>query len=203
VCAFPTVAIYATAPDEVPRVIEALRSFSTQLPASVGQEGRYTQPDGRDELYRLDAGDVLHARFEGAPDLDGTVRVQADGSLEFPKFGAVAVRGMSLRDAIDSTRARVAIARNSARIPPIGAIDLRLLQERDVRTYAVGDVLRSGEFLTPTAPTADFLLRVSGADVDARDVFILRQRGEKFLRVPIDAARVEGLLERGDILVVR
>jgi protein involved in polysaccharide export with SLBB domain len=203
VCGFPAVSIYAATPDDVPRVIEALRSFSTQLPSSVHQEGRYTQPDTRDELYRLDTGDVLDVRFSGAYDLGGTLWVRDDGSIEFPKIGSVIVRGMSLREAVDGLNARIAGGRYSMRIPRVEPVDFRLLQERDVRTYAVGDVLRPGEFSTTTAPTVDFLLRVSGANVNARGVFILHQRGAQFQRVPLEAARAEGRLEHGDILVVR
>jgi protein involved in polysaccharide export with SLBB domain len=204
VCAFPAVTIYAASPDSVPRVIEALRAFSKQLPAGVHQAGRYTQLEARDELYRLDAGDVLHVRVDGAPDIGGALRVRADGSLEFPKIGTVSVRGLSLDEATERTRQHMATAQDAESTQPIGAVALRLLQERNALTYAVGNVLQSGEFSTTTAPTADFLVRVSGADVvAAREAFILRERGDTFRRVPIDVARAEGLLERGDILVVR
>lgn len=91
-CAFPTVAVYATEPAQFPAIIDALRSFSPELPRGVSKLGRYTLRPAQSEGFG--AGDrVVVSASE--PKVSGGYLIDADGTIELHGFGPVPVRGLT------------------------------------------------------------------------------------------------------------
>ncbi len=209
-CAFADVSVYATRPEAIPALVEALQDFSPHLPAGVHQEGAYIEPEvpGDPGAAPLGVGDVLYVELQGTPDYEKSVKVRPDGSLPLPpEIDRVLVRGRSVDDVADLIRGAAAAAGASGKQVAITGVQVRRLERSGIRVYATGRVDRGGEFESREPITAQALLERAGASPLSLDsAYVLRQEHAGFRRLPIAAHGDEASgpleLRARDIVVV-
>jgi hypothetical protein len=202
VCASNTVAVFATSGENVPRVLDALRSFGPSLPADVRREGVWVEapPQDRDR-WRADTGDLLSVDVAGAPDITSASLVDAAGSLWLPKVGEVRVRGMSLSEIAGAIRGTA--AHHEVALPRQADVRVALVDERPCHVLVTGNVARTvDELVDCGTPAANLLARAGPRRTETIDPYIWRLQDGALRRVASEGGARPVALKGGDIVVV-
>ncbi|HZU83782.1 MAG TPA: polysaccharide biosynthesis/export family protein [Polyangiaceae bacterium] len=149
-CYAPSVSIFATRPEVIPRVREALTRFSPSLPRAVHAEGLYadfapTAAPGSPDYALSEADEVLLT----VPGFDPESRpetVNPDGTIHLPHAAPIAVRGVRMRDVAPLVDESLALRADRDRPPLYGGAAVRLVRSRGTRIHVAGAVARTGDF---------------------------------------------------------
>ena len=110
-----------------------------------------------DEVYRLDAGDVIDVSVWGHEELRTRATVGPDGLISLPMLGEVSLRGCTLAEARQLLMAKMA---KFIREPEITVI---LAARRQISVKVFGEVKNPGAFLVyPNASIAELIAMAGG-----------------------------------------
>ena len=107
--------------------------------------------------YLLAAGDQLALTTFGSLALSRVLTVDRGGKVNVPELGIVEVRGLTLAAARTALRAR--LARGHAGVEQF---NLEVVGLHDVQVFIIGEVVRAGSYLVPSASSAVTLLGLAG-----------------------------------------
>lgn len=199
-CFAPSVSIYATKPEAIPRVVEALRQFTPRLPHDVTPEGLYMdfKPNAAD--YRLGDGDTVRVELPGFSQEDPVVQVGANGYVGLPFLAdPLPARLHTLEELARE------VDRAYAKVPTVQVqpSTVHLVEPRWARVAAVGNIRRTGEVWMATPPTVEYLIAHMGGLSRKADPssppYVYRRTGNAYARVDVSP---QDRLDRLDILVV-
>ncbi len=123
--------------------------------------------------YRIGAEDLLKISVYGAPDLDRTVRVSADGSISLPLVGDVQARGLTTREL--ETAIETLLKRKYMTNPHV-SVFLREVRSHPVSVF--GAVEKPGVFQIRRAKSLiEVLSMAQGLADDAGDSVIVMRHG--------------------------
>ncbi len=118
-------------------------------------------------LVPLGPGDSVSLKVFGQPDMDGTLFVAADGTLNVPLVGPVDVAG---RSAIDAAK-RIEAALVSGGFLKNPHVTVALTQSRSQRVTVLGEVHTPGRYVVDGGTTIlDLLAQAGGTNESAGDV---------------------------------
>jgi polysaccharide biosynthesis/export protein len=118
-------------------------------------------------LLPLGPGDTVSLRVFGQPEMDGTLYVADDGTLNVPLAGPIAVAGLSSNDA--STRVEKALIAGGYLTNP--HVTLVVTQSRSQRVTVLGEVHTPGRYPVESHTTIlDLLAQAGGLAANAGDV---------------------------------
>ncbi len=118
-------------------------------------------------LLPLGPGDTVSLRVFGQPEMDGTLYVADDGSLNVPLAGPVAVAGLSSTDA--SARVEKALVAGGYLTNP--HVTLVVTQSRSQRVTVLGEVHTPGRYPVDSRTSIlDLLAQAGGLAADAGDI---------------------------------
>lgn len=164
----------------------------------LGQLARQTsdQRGSSEANYRIGAGDLLEVSVYGAPDLDRTVRVSADGSISLPLIGSVQATGLTSGE-LEGEIADL-LQRKYMTHPQV-SVFLKEMQSHPVSV--IGAVGKPGIFQIRGAESLiEVLSMAQGLAEDAGDSVIVTRRGgvanRAFTRSP-DSQEVNAGTPRG------
>jgi protein involved in polysaccharide export with SLBB domain len=189
-CYSPVVSVYATRPEALPRVMDALRSFTPALPRDVATEGLYvdlppavspTAPD-----YALSEGDTLLLRVRGLEKEDFSATIGSDGRLPLPRADRVLVRGARVADVPALVAAAYAASEDRQRPLDVGVPSVRLIEARWTRVVVAGNAHRTGERWWSEPPTMETVLAKAGGRTDRTSgapIYVYRRRGASYERI--------------------
>lgn len=131
-------------------------------------------------LIQLGPGDSVKVEVYGQPDMTSTVSVGADGKLNLPLVGAVAVDGLSPGEA--GTKIEQALRSGGFLNDP--HVTLSLLNSRSQRISVLGQVHSPGRYTIDQKTTLlDVLAQAGGIGDDGADyVYVLRPDGAGAVR---------------------
>ncbi|MBK8166218.1 MAG: SLBB domain-containing protein [bacterium] len=111
------------------------------------------------------AGDVLQMMVPGRPDLDRTLVVAQDGSVEIPQVGEVRLAGMGLTEAGMVLKQRLRLI-----APTLDTVEVTRADAVGFRVYVIGEVGHAGlhEFASP--PTVWDVVRAAGGPLRSADL---------------------------------
>jgi protein involved in polysaccharide export with SLBB domain len=110
-------------------------------------------PDARaQDNYRIHSGDLLSISVFRQPDLSVTLRVANDGSIEMPLAGHLHVSGLSIAQAGNVIRAKLA-----AGFVPNPQVTVNVTEFSHRRFTVLGQVTRSGTYDFPDEKPLDLL----------------------------------------------
>lgn len=141
---------------------------ASSTPANLSAEG---QP-----LLPLGPGDTVSLRVFGQPEMDGTLYVADDGTLNVPLAGPVTVAGLSSAEA--SARVEKALVAGGFLTNP--HVTLVVTQSRSQRVTVLGEVHTPGRYAVDSRTTIlDLLAQAGGLAADAGDVvYVLRPQAD-------------------------
>jgi len=142
--------------------VESSQTVSTPAPTPISISNLSTQTEpsvsttdavgeaALDETYALGAGDRLQITLLNVPEYSGVQQVLADGSVNLPLIGKVAIKGMTL------PVAEAAIANRYESELRYAAVTLILVQPRPLRIAIAGEVQKPGSYTLPFAEESQF-----------------------------------------------
>ncbi len=152
-------------------------------------------------------GDVLQMTVPGRPDLDRTLVVARDGTVEIPQVGEIRLEGLGLAEAGIVLKQRLRLL-----APTLDTVEVARTEAVSFRVYVIGEVGRAGLHEFPTPPTVWDVMRAAGGPLrsaDLRKARIIRDDEVGPRTLPMDlSGLLEGVgfpedeLRNGDTLVV-
>jgi len=158
-------------------------SLTAGLSAATGQEEQ--PPAGS-----IAAGDVLQMTAPGRPDLDRTLVVARDGTVEIPQVGEIRLEGLGLGEAGVVLRQRLRLI-----APSLDVVEVSRIEAVSYRVYVIGEVGDAGVHEFPAPPTVWDVFRAAGGPLstaDLRKARIIREQDGGPRTIPLD---LSGLLE--------
>ena len=160
-----------------------------------------------DKAYHIGPGDVIEISVWKDPDLSRTLVVPPDGIISFPLIDAINVTNLSVADL------KKVVTEKLAEFVPDAAVTVMLTEVNALKAYVIGKVNSPGECpITLESNVMQILAQAGGLTPFASDgnIKILRQRGDKIVKIPFDYGEVEKgknleqniLLQPGDVVVV-
>lgn len=152
-------------------------------------------------------GDVLQMTVPGRPDLDRTLVVARDGTVEIPQVGEIRLAGLGLAEAGTVLKQRLRLI-----APSLDTVEVARTEAASFRIYVLGEVGQAGmhEFSTP--PSIWDVMRTAGGPLrsaDLRKARVIREEPGGPRTIAMDLAGLldgEGFpqdeLHNGDTLVV-
>jgi polysaccharide biosynthesis/export protein len=161
-------------------VVALLIAFSS--PRAVAQAGGAAPAVGAgavvdgQPLLPLGPGDTVSLRVFGQPEMDGTLYVADDGTLNVPLAGPVSVVGLSSADA--SAKVEKALVAGGYLTNP--HVTLVVTQSRSQRVTVLGEVHAPGRYPVDSRTTIlDLLAQAGGLNAGAGDlVYVLRPQAD-------------------------
>jgi len=126
------------------------------------------------KAYRLGPGDVLSLEYGGKALDAKTIVVDGEGRIRVPNLGLIQVGGTTLADA------RADIVKRLRPFLPGATVDLRLLQPRTFKVYALGEVKSAGvQEVTGSARVSEVIDAAGGTNPNAsrRNIRVLHLDG--------------------------
>lgn len=110
-------------------------------------------------------GDVLQMVVPGRPDLDRTLVVAQDGSVEIPQVGEIRLAGMDLAEAGVVLKQRLRLI-----APTLDTVEITRADAVNFRVYVIGEVGKAGlhEFTAP--PSVWDVMRAAGGPLRSADL---------------------------------
>lgn len=152
-------------------------------------------------------GDVLQMVVPGRPDLDRSLVVAPDGSVEIPQVGEVRLSGLGLAEAGLVLKQRLRLI-----APTLDTVEVTRAEAVSFRVYVIGEVGHPGVHEFPTPPTIWDVMRAAGGPLrgaDLREARIIREHEGGPRTIEMDLSGIlegEGIpqekLHTGDTLVV-
>lgn len=189
----------------------ALRSVAVAAPAeslsdrnldveNLNTNNVTTTDESLSNSYILGAGDRLSMSVAIVDEYSGDYQILADGTLNLPLIGPVAVGGLTLQ------QAAATITKRYQRYIHYPVVSLDLIKERPIRIAIAGEINRPGTYTVATAeegiPNVTEAIQLAGGITqlaDIRNVQVYRQQtNETRGGTPIDVNLWE-LLTTGDI----
>lgn len=184
-----------------------------QVPAAPGFPGfPASEPSSvRSEVYTLGAGDRIQMDIFNVPEYsgpNGQHQVQADGSLNLPLIGSVAVYGMTLEQASNVVKDKY------GKYLKRPWITLKLLAARPLQIAIAGEINRPGAYTISSAagpggtaeqmgtqmPTISRALRMAGGITQSADVRQIKiRRPQRNAPEQIISVDLWELLQNGDL----
>jgi polysaccharide export outer membrane protein len=160
-----------------------------------------------EKAYRIGPGDVIEISVWKDPDLSRTLVVPPDGIISFPLIDAINVTNLTVADL------KKAVTKKLSEFVPDATVTVMLIEINSLKAYVIGKVNSPGQFpITLESNVLQILSQAGGLTPFASDgnISILRQKGDKIIRIPFDYGDVEKgknleqniLLQPGDVVVV-
>ncbi|KQR80207.1 hypothetical protein ASG07_15550 [Sphingomonas sp. Leaf343] len=180
-------------------------ALPTGTPSMISQSVPATAGASAD--YRVGPGDLLAITVYRSPDLQSTLRVGTDGTIEFPALGKVKVEG----DTAGDIASRLARSLRTAGILVSPSVNVLVAEVRSKVVTVMGAVGRPGEFPLdrPDLSLASVLARAgatfgSGSGVvTVMPAGAVREGREEFLIADLVSGAKDRPARPGEILVVR
>lgn len=158
-------------------------------------------PELTDQGYVLGAGDRIGVNLLGIPDYSGEYQVLADGQINPPVIGPVAVGGLTVQQAKDE------ITRQYSEYVKRPVVTLSLLEARPVRVAIAGEVNRPGsyELNTTEAPgpaTVTDVVQLAGGitqSANIREIQVFRTPARSPGTAQLIDVNLWELLKTGDL----
>jgi polysaccharide biosynthesis/export protein len=161
---------------------------------------RTSAPVLADEGYLLGAGDRIKLDIFNVPEYTGDYQVLADGTLNLPLAGTVAVRGLTLK------QASAAIANQYREWLTRPVITVSLTASRPIQVSVAGEVPRPGSYTTTLTesgiPTLTKMVQLAGGvnqSADLQRVQVIRRRPGQKAGTQTLNVDLRQLLRSGDI----
>ncbi|KAM3103030.1 SLBB domain-containing protein [Phormidesmis sp. 146-12] len=175
-------------------------SLATPTLAQTAPTAQPAAPVMADEGYLLGAGDRLKLDIFSVPEYSGEYQVLADGTLNLPLAGSVAVRGLTLKQASG------AISRQYQEWLARPVITVSLLASRPIQVSVAGEVPRPGSYTTTLTesgiPTLTKMVQLAGGvnqSADLQRVQIIRRKPGQNAGTQTLNVDLRQLLRSGDI----
>ncbi len=169
--------------------------------------GARAQTPTATQNYRIGVGDVLRLNVPGDQRIERDLTVQPDGTVSVPQIGAVAIGGLSIKDAQELLRQRLRLYN-----PNVDAVNLVVTQYNALRVFVLGAVTSPGAYPFTAPPTVWEALRAAGGPVQGANLSVARiiatRDGEPSFRTVNLSGYLSGetmpsvVLETGDTLVI-
>lgn len=175
-------------------------NFISSSPTSIIATGDLPLPNE----YQISLGDVIGVVLSGSKEQIFDMKVQLDGTVQFPELGSVSVAGESFQDIKNKFQ-------NLIEQSYIGvSIDLSLKDLSAKKITIVGAVNNPGTYLVNPFTTISNSLAYSGGIQpigSLRNIRLLRSNGDSFTfdlyKLLIDGDRTNDItIESGDVIVV-
>ena len=152
-------------------------------------------------------GDVLQMVVPGRPDLDRTLVVAQDGTVEIPQVGEIRLAGMELAEAGVVLKQRLRLI-----APTLDTVEVTRAEAVNFRVYVIGEVGKAGlhEFATP--PSVWDVMRAAGGPLrsaDLRKARVIREQDSGPRTIEMDLSGLmagrdfpQEKLRNGDTIVV-
>ncbi len=185
----------------LPLTLLTLVGFTACLPPVLAQTPAMGVPLQGQEGYLLGGGDRVRLDIFNVPEYSGEYQVLADGTLNLPLAGPVAVQGLTVR------QAERAIGQKFADILTRPVVTVSLLSSRPFQVAIAGEVNRPGSYTAPPVaqagvPTLTKMIQLAGGFTPSANLHQVqiqrRQPGNTGAveRINVDLWR---LLRSGDI----
>lgn len=163
--------------------------------ASIGQaqQAEGPVPSAHQPLLPLGPGDEVAVHVFGQPDMDGTMYVSDDGTVQVPLAGPVHVAGLSPTEAARAVEA--ALRKKQILVSP--HVSFTIVKSTSQQVSVLGEVRNPGIFHIQSNSTLLELLAQAGGETDqgADTVFILRPDPNGAMRrLPVN---LQGLADTG------
>lgn len=109
--------------------------------ASQGLSAEDLMPPVLDEVEALGRGDIIEIKVFREPDLNGVFRVGAEGDIEFPLIGRVAVNGQRPEEVAETIRAR--LSGDYLKNPQVTVL---VREQNSRKVHVFGQVAKAGTF---------------------------------------------------------
>ena len=167
----------------------------------------YTTAVYAENDYQIGPGDVLEILVWNDEQLSRQIVVPPDCMVSYPLAGDFYVRGMTI--AVLEEQMQVQFKKYLPDTP----VSVSLLAANDLKVYVIGKVNKPGIFPINLETSIVQALAMAGGlstFADAKDILILRRKGEEIIKLNFNYNEVEKgknlsqniLLKRGDVIVV-
>lgn len=145
--------------------------------------------------YRVGAGDVLKVDVYDNPDLSTTVRVSADGIIQFPLIGEVFIGRMNVSQVADTLAKKLS---NGYIVNP--QVSVFVQEFRSKKAVIMGPVASPGLYeLSGPVTLLELISKAGGLTDAAGDLLtVKRKTADGNQEEKIISVDLKGLLERGD-----
>ena len=93
--------------------------------------------------YRLNSNDLVHVKVFQEEDLDATVRISKDGSIQFPLIGGAKIGGLTVQEAAQAMEAQL----REYLVRP--QVSIRVMEYSKRRFTVLGQVMKPGAYDMP------------------------------------------------------
>lgn len=166
-----------------------------------------TNSGAEEKGYHLAPGDLLEISVWKDKDLSRQFEIPPDGILSFPLIGDVDANNMTVPELRRGVKARL------EQYIPDPTVTVMLLKPGSMTAYVIGKVNKPGQFPINGETNVMQLLAMAGGlnpFAAPKDIIVLRQEGEKTVKIPFNYREVEDgenlgqniILDRGDVVVV-
>lgn len=164
--------------------------------ASIGQaqqQAAAPAPAAHQPLLPLGPGDEVTVHVFGQPNMDGTMYIADDGTVQVPLAGPVHVAGLSPTEAAHAVEA--ALQKRQILVSP--HVSFTILKSTSQQVSVLGEVRNSGIFPIQSNSTLLQLLAQAGGETDqgADTIFVLRPGADGAMHRL--AVNLQGLAETG------
>lgn len=184
-------------------ILLALCSCSSNLSPLEDLEQSGTAPD---EVYLIQAGDVLDVQVWGENRLSGEVFVREDGKFTLPLIDDVAAEGKTVKQVSDIIKDEL------ADFIPAASVTVSLVHTAPIRYFLSGKFMKPGEYRSDRRITFLQAIATGGGFMpfaDESNVILVRKGPESELRYELDYNRVvdgkepNPILKNGDVIAVK
>jgi polysaccharide export outer membrane protein len=153
--------------------------------ASATDQAPAAPPADARKLTQLGPGDSVSLQVYGQPEMNGTINVADDGTLNVPLAGQVQVSGLSPAEA--SALVEKVLKQGQFLVAP--HVTISVVQSRSQRVVVLGEVRNPGRYMVESNSSIFDLLAQAGGVTEkgANVVYILRPDGQGNVnRTPLD-----------------
>jgi polysaccharide export outer membrane protein len=158
-------------------------------------------------VYQLGSGDVIEISVWKDPELSRNLVVPPDGIISFPLIGSINVTHVTVPEL------RKIVTQKLSEFIPDATVTVMLMEINSLNAFVIGKVNKPGEFsIDLETNVMQILAKAEGLNPFASrgNIKILRQQGNKIIKIPFDYGQVEKgnnleqniVLKAGDVVVV-